>query len=277
LLSKVSETALITLNSRVAEARKANPVIVDPEGERLLAKLAIMLPGDLRARLIDRAMPASLSRHIALRARQYDSYARAFLRENPQGLVVNLGGGFDTRFWRLSAAPERFLEVDLPPVIELKRQLLGGDPPYRMIAGSVLERNWMEAVLEKRNQDILFLAEGLLMYLPKPDVTGLFRGLSGSFSRSFLVFETVHERYVRGVWHKMLEAKMKRSLGCGAGASFQFGIRDASEIEAYAPGIKVLEEWSYFEEEDLKPAVLRLFRHWKFVSRTQWTIRAAIG
>ncbi len=278
-LSHVSETALITLKARVLEAGKRNPLIRDEMGIELLEKLKLHLPEETRGRILDRKMPQSLSSHIALRARKYDAFAAEFIKGNPGRLVVNLGSGFDTRFWRLSADPARYIEIDLPPVIETKKELLGPTDaaPYRMIACSVLEKEWILEIQSIQDQNILFLVEGLLMYLPKPEVIKLFNRLSCFFSKSHIVFEVVSERYTRGIWKKMVKSKMKRSLGCDAGASFESGLRDASEVESYGSGIKVTKEWSYLEEDDIRPALLKLFRKWKFMNRTQWTIKASIG
>ena len=115
------------------------------------------------------------------------------------------------------------------------------------------------------------------MYLPQTEVVNLFNKLARSFSKSEVVFEVVNKKYTQGLWKKSVEAKMKRSLGSEAGASYEFGVREASEVEAYGPGIKVVEEWSYFEDEDIRPRFLRLFRHFKSMTRTQWTIKATIG
>jgi O-methyltransferase involved in polyketide biosynthesis len=115
------------------------------------------------------------------------------------------------------------------------------------------------------------------MYLPPAEVVGLFNKLSRTFSKSEIVFEVVNKRYTQGFWKKRVEARMKRNLGSEAGASYQFGVRQAKEIETYGPAIKVVEEWSYFEDEDIRPKFLRLFRPFKFMTRTQWTIKATIG
>jgi methyltransferase (TIGR00027 family) len=279
ILSKVSETALITLKARAVEAGKSNPLIIDEKGIELLKKLKALLPAETRKRILDRKMPGSLSCHIALRARKYDAYARDFLRDNPEGLVVSLGCGFDTRFWRLSADPARYIEIDLPPVVAIKKELLGvtDTAPYRMISASVLDKGWMEGIEQIQDQNILFLAEGLLMYLPKPEVIKLFNRLSCFFSRSQIVFEVVNDMYTRGIWKKMVKAKMKRALGCEAGSSYESGLRNASEVESYGSGIKVTDEWSYLEEKEVRPAVLKLFRNCRFMNRTQWTIKASIA
>ena len=277
ILSSVSETALITLKARVEEARKRNPLIRDEKGIELLGNLLPLLPPETRKRILDRKMPGSLSCHIALRARKFDSFARQFLLDHPDGLAVSLGCGFDTRFFRLALEPGRYLELDLPSVIEVKKELLGDSAPYRMIPGSVLEKDWMVEIQQIQDKQIIFLAEGLLMYLPRPEVMKLFNRLSCFFSRSQFVFEVVGEMYTRGIWKKMVESKMRRSLGCGAGSSYEFGVRKASDVEVFGSGIKVTEEWSYLEEKDVRPALLKLFRRWKLFTRSQWTVKASIG
>lgn len=40
---------------------------------------------------------------------------------------------------------------------------------------------------------------------------------------------------------------------------------------------KTAEEWSYIDDDDIKPGILKLFRKWKMFTKAQWTIRAAIG
>jgi len=276
-LNTVSETALITLKARVQEAERDDPVIRDEVAQECLAGIRPLLPAETQNRLLNRNLPSSLTRHIALRARKYDTYAKTFIAENRAGLVVSLGSGFDTRYWRVSDKAWNYIEVDLPAVIAAKKKVLSDRLTYRLISGSVLEEGWLEEVRSLQDENILFLAEGLLMYLPPAEVSGLFNKLSKSFSKSEIVFEVVNKRYTEGFWKKSVESKMKRNLGSEAGASYKFGVREARDVEGYGPAIKVVEEWSYFEDEDIRPRFLRLFRPFKFMTRTQWTIKATIG
>lgn len=273
-LNTVSETALITLKARVLEAEQSDPIIEDDVAKKCLANLQARLPSETRTRILDRTLPASLTRHIALRARKYDAEAKAFIAANPDGLVVSLGCGFDTRYWRVSELPWNYIEIDLPEVVAAKREVLGDLITYPLLGCSVLDDQWIEKIRARSPKKILFLAEGLLMYLPKADVIRLFKKLSETFPNAAILFEVVHERYTRGIWKRSVEAKMKRHLGSEAGSSYQFGVRDAKEVEAFGHNITVVEEWSYFEDEAIRPKFLRLFRHFKFVTRTQWTIKA---
>src|SRR5512141_3098273 len=204
ILSEVSETAIITLRARTIESQKNNPVICDEMSSICLGKIGLLLPEETRKRLLGRKMSSTLSRHIALRARKYDFYARDFLAKYSDGLVVSLGCGFDTRYWRASDRAWQYVEVDLPNVIEAKREILQGRIEYVTIGCSVLEDQWIRAILAIQNRHVLFLAEGLFMYLPQKEVEGLFRKLSESFSTSCIVFETVNKKYTQGMWKKIV-------------------------------------------------------------------------
>lgn len=276
-LDRVSETALYTLRARVIEARKVNPLLKDPVGIRLFEGICSLLPGEKRERIMEAQLPRTLVNHLCLRARQYDRYTREFKETNERYLVVSLGSGFDTRYWRISNNIWNYLELDLPGVMRLKEQVLGEAITYPVIPVSVLDHRWLEKVRSLQTRHVLFLAEGLFMYLPQKEVRAIFRILSDTFTKSQMVFEVVHARYTRGIWKKMVESKMRRRLGSGAGSDYQFGVRDVREVEEYGENIRVVDEWSYFQDRDIHPKILRLFRHFRFLSRTQWTIRIAIG
>ena len=275
-LSTVSETALLTLFSRATEAQKENPVLEDEMGVAVMERIRTLLPAELRERVLNRRLSPVLIQYLALRARRYDYYAKDFRAGHADGLVVSLGCGFDTRYWRVSQEPWKYVEVDLPAVIETKRQVLGDEMTYPAIGGSVLEEGWIDEVTAMQAQHVLFLAEGLFMYLPPAEVVRTFGRIAEAFTASEIVFETVTKKYTQGTWKKMVEAKMRRSLGTTAGSSYQFGVDQAQEVESFGPGIRVLEEWCTYDDPDVRPRVLRLLRNWRFMSRVQWTIRAAI-
>jgi len=273
-LSIVSETALFTLRSRIIESRKANPVITDPVGMELLERIENQAHEGSVKSALQRKLPVSLTNPLAIRARKYDSFAKEFIKSHPEGLIVNLGAGFDTRYWRLNNEGIKYFEVDLPEVIEAKKALIGDLIKYKMLSVSVLEEDWIKHISSLQTSNILFMAEGLFMYLPEKEVIRTFTRMSETFSNSKIIFETVNKKYTRGFWKKMVEQKMKKRMGSTAGSSYNYGVKNAKEIESYHQDIKVTEEWSYFDDEDIRPSFLKLFRNIRFMSRTQWTIIA---
>jgi O-methyltransferase involved in polyketide biosynthesis len=268
-LPDVSRTAIITLRCRVTEAG----IINDPMARYCLDTLAGWATPDEKALLFDKPQPRTLTNPMALRARKYDAITNDFIAAHPGCSVVNLGCGFDTRYWRIDNTRCRYIELDLPEVVEVKRALLGDRIEYELIGGSVLDPSWIDAVTEGGHRHFLLLAEGLFMYLPRPDVIGLFQTIAQRFTRSQITFEVVKAAYTRGVWKKIVRQKMQRQSGVNAGAEFNYGVKNAREIETYADGLRVLHEWSFVEDPDCRP------RFYKYlgVGRTQWTVTASIN
>ena len=84
--------------------------------------------------------------HIAIRAKRYDDYARVFLKRSPDGVIVNIGCGLDSRFQRIDNGQVVFYDLDLPEIIAIKKGFFTETERYRFIASSVLDFNWMETV-----------------------------------------------------------------------------------------------------------------------------------
>ncbi|MBN1464157.1 class I SAM-dependent methyltransferase [candidate division KSB1 bacterium] len=272
-LTDVAKTSIITLRSHVIESQKDEPLIADPMAEYALHQLAAYAAKDGGEQVLDRQLSAALTNHLAIRARKYDAIANDFIARHPGCTVVNLGCGFDTRYWRLDHRQCIYIELDLPEVIEIKKEILGDKIDYELIGRSVLDLSWIEQVTQKTARTILFIAEGLLMYLPRDGVIRLFKTVAESVHDSQIVLEVVTEKYTRGFWKKIIILKMKKELGLDSGSSYQFGVKKARELEAFAGGIKVVDEWSYVEDPDMRP---RLFKYLGF-SRTQWTVMATIN
>jgi methyltransferase (TIGR00027 family) len=273
-LTDVSKTTIATsLRTHALESQKANPIINDPMAQYCLDKLILLASEDEKELLFNRKLPPALINHIAIRARKYDSIINEYISKKPSSTVVNLGCGFDTRYWRIDNQKCNYIELDLPEVIEIKKEILEEHLSYEMIGCSVLDTSWIDRVTARGNRNFLLVAEGLFMYLPKADVINLFKAFSERFYDSQIVLEVVTEKYTRGIWKQLLIMKVKHELGFDAGSSFDFGVTNASELESYGNGIKIINEWVYTEDPDIHPRIYKYI----LPSRTQWTVTATIN
>ena len=272
-LTDVSKTALVTLRSHVLESQKNNPLIHDPMAKYCLDHLVLFASEEEKALLFNRKLSPALTRHIAIRARKYDAIINDFISKNPSSRVINLGCGFDTRYWRIDHKQCEYLELDLPEIVEMKKEILKGHLSYELIACSVLDTSWIDRVTSKGNRNFLLIAEALFMYLPKVEVINLFKTFSERFYHSQMVLEVVTEKYTRGIWKKIIIMKMKQELGFDSGSSYNFGVKNALELESYGKGIKVIDEWSYIEDPDIRPRIYKYMG----LSRTQWTVTVTIN
>ncbi len=279
-VSNVSTTAFITLYARALESQRPNPILSDPGAVQLAETLRPMLAASDRAlcrKLADDDLPSLLIATMALRGRRMDAYARDFLARHEGGTVVNLGCGLDTRFQRIDDGRVVVVDLDLPPMIALKRTLLAEGPRYHFLAASVLDFAWMNSLPALAPPPYLFIAEGLFMYLPADDVRSLVVTLRRRFPGSELVCEVFNSFWLRPRMKRIVDRKLKRQFAFGDDNTFQSGLDDSDSMEAWDTGIRLLDEWSYFDDGEPKLGALNLMRHVPLLRKTQWTVHYALG
>ncbi len=140
-----------------------------------------------------------------------------------------------------------------------------------MISSSVLDTTWMGLIQESK-RPVIFLAEGLFMYLDGDKVKDLILTLQARFPGSELVCEVVNERWLKGAAGRILRFKLQKEAKLGGNADFQFGIPDGRALESWNPGIQFLDEWSYFDSMHPKLGSLKWFGKLSFLRKVQWTV-----
>ncbi|ODQ89387.1 methyltransferase [Mycolicibacterium flavescens] len=180
-LSGVSETALMTLQVRATEARRPDALIEDP----MAIRLADSIDFDYSK------FGPSRRQDMAVRAKAFDKETRRYLGDHPRATVVALAEGLQTSFYRLDASDVghefRWLTVDLPPMVELRRKLLPASDRVRMLAQSALDYSWMDQV--DAEDGVFITAEGLLMYLQPHEALGLITECARRFPGGAMMFD----------------------------------------------------------------------------------------
>ena len=203
-----------------------------------------------------------------MRVREFDRHTQAFLAAHPEGTVVSIGCGLDTRFDRVDNGAVDWYDLDLPEVIALRRQLLTEMPRCRFIGCSVLDPAWMDAVGGDAKRPCLFLAEGVFPYFAEADVKRVVLSLRERFPDTELVFDAmtpfavwVHQR------HPVLR-KLHTQL---------WGLGRAKQPESWSPGIRLLDEWFYFVRPEPRLGWAGLLRFVPFLSRGNGVLHYRLG
>jgi O-methyltransferase involved in polyketide biosynthesis len=170
---------LWSLHNRASEALRDDAVLVDPHSVTIHA-----------------GMQYDFARHfgepggsLAVRAAAIDSALRLWLETHPDGLVVSLGEGLETQARRVDNGRMRWLSVDLPEAIHLRERFIAPTDRFRHLAVSALDAAWMDAVDD--TSGLFVVAQGLLMYLDRPNVRRLLSGIAERFPGAELVFDVV--------------------------------------------------------------------------------------
>lgn len=279
-LSDVSSTMLLTLYCHARASLASHPLIDDPESVRIWQTLRPELEGSSDAlvkRLLGGSLPELAVGYISTRARRFDRYVADFLRQEPDGVVVSLGCGLDPRFARIDNGLVRFFDLDLPEVIGLKRRFLTETDRYRMIPDSATGSGWLDQFPGVPGTQVLFLAEGLFMYLPEDEVKALVLRLQARFPGCELVCEMFNRRWLDPKVAWIVRAKLRSQLGFGPDATFRFGIRKRDELEQWGPGIRLLDDWSVLDEPYADIGWPTWFAGIRFFRTTQWVVHYRLG
>ncbi len=241
-LGDVAETLLIPLYNRAQETERPDALVRDEQAVALVKQLNY----DFRKiKLRDHDKTA-----IILRMREFDRLARDFLNRSPDAVIVHIGRGLDTRFQRLDNGKVEWYDLDLPEVIELRRKLIGGQSErYHLLACSVFDRAWMEVVRIHPPRPFLFIAEGVLMYFTEALVKTLVLTLRECFPNAELVLDAATPFMIRlDNLHLVLTPVRAR---------VQWGLAHGPDVEKWGEGIRLLEEWFYFERPEPRLGAIR--------------------
>ncbi len=230
-LTKEQETLLIPLYAKA----RSNPVFTDESARRILEGVDYDF-----AQL---KVPEKTGVTLRIRAKQIDAYTRRFITAHPQATILHLGCGLDSRCLRVPHPAGRWFDLDMPDVIDLRRQFFDETENYHMIASSVTDLTWIDQI-PLDGSPVFVIAEGLLMYLHEPDVRALFLRLHETFPGCEIALDAFSKYTVDRIQaHPSLHK---------TGASIHWGIDDPHEIEGWADGICLQEEWFFSQSEDIQ-------------------------
>lgn len=228
-ITGVSETLMITLYARAIETRRSNGILKDSKAVELIEKI------DYDFAKYDEGWKSQLG--TILRSITLDRQVADFIRRYPDAVIVNLGSGLCTRFFRLDNGLIRWYEVDLPPVVELRRKLLAETDRYQFIAASILDPAWIKQINCQPDQPLLVILEGVSMYLTEAENRMLLHLISYSLSPTEMYFDVLSPTAAKTTKTHDTLTKTK--------AEFKWGVEDSQELRNWGINAEAIEEDYY--------------------------------
>mgnify|MGYP002548882571 CR=1 FL=1 len=233
-LGVVEDTLFVPMLGRIYASEHCPQIIYDKKALELKEKL----PSDLQEN-------GSQSQYTLLasaaRSANMDRFIRSFLERRPNGVIVQLGCGLETTYYRCDNGRTRWYAVDLPHVIEYRRGLLPEPEREFYISGDAFAKDWIKKVRnDVLDAPILVTAGGLFHYFDEHKVIALLR-MIGQFGNMEVVFDTVNKRGMT-----MMKKKYMKQVG-HADAQMFFYVDSAEELAAKIGGnVKVIAEEPYY-------------------------------
>ncbi|RFU84170.1 class I SAM-dependent methyltransferase [Streptomyces triticagri] len=217
----VEETVLIPLYARAVETAKTDPALRDPRAVEMVEAI------DYDYAKFD-GLP-SLGGAV-MRTALFDHWTRAFLAEHPDGTVIEVGTGLNTRFERTDNGRAHWYDLDLPDIIELRRRFFHDTRRRTMISASVTDPAWPDQV--DTGGPYLISAEAVLAFLSEESVRSVVQLVANRFPGALLAMDTSGTGIVA--------AQQQHDVLSKVDAVMNWACDDPSEVAGWRPGAEVL-------------------------------------
>lgn len=228
-LGAVQETLMIPLLGRARETQKPKGLLRDPRALELVESLDY----DFSKFEGGPSLFGSCFRTVA-----FDARVQRFMDAHPEGSIIELGVGLNTRYERLDDGKHRWLELDLPDTLALRQQFFKDTPNRRMATCDLRNLDWLSE-LDGMPGPYCFVSEAVLIYLPEAMVKATLSGLAARMKGSTLITDLASSRMV----NKQDSHDAMKKLG--KDSYFQWCVDDPKSLEAW--GYTYLESQDFFE------------------------------
>lgn len=248
---KISHSLLSPLILRYLAVNRKQPFFEDVKVNYVINKLQVTLD----------EYPSKLHniKWISSRTIYYDKSVENFIESVKCPVIIILGCGMDTRYYRINNANKAvFYELDIEEVISLKNKILPiKNSNHNYIGSSMFSDKWMYEVSNMhKDSDILIIVEGVIMYFEKEEVTSFFKKLQNYFIQFDIVFD--YANYWICDFTNTSNIKNDNNY-----ALLKCAIDDITEITKWCKSYKLVETYNLYSEKYIRWGfrrnIIRLF------------------
>lgn len=215
-IKNVSDTARWVAVYRAMESERPDAIFSDPFARKLAGAHGEKIVATMKD-------GRSMAWAMIVRTAVFDEMIVARIAAGAD-VVVNLAAGLDARPWRMKLPSTlRWIDVDLPGILNYKTEMMRDVAPHCHYEAVTLDltdataRAALFARIGAESKNALVVSEGLLIYLPPTEVTGLAEALAVVPTFKYWLTDLASSRLL-----KMMNRMWGKSVAA-ASAPFLFG------------------------------------------------------
>lgn len=242
-MNEVNKTLFIPLYGK-SQVSKQGIILNDPMAEKIWKAEAFPIHGKSKSKW--------LTYNMAMRARVFDDWTEAMLRQNKDALVLHIGCGLDSRCLRIKEPYRNWIDGDFSDVISLRKKYYEESERYQMRVFDASDAKQVEMLPDSNT--VIVILEGISMYLSNEQVNGLFLALQGKYSNIHILMDVYTEFAAKA-------SKYKNPVN-DVGVTTLWGIDDIQNV-LFDTEIKFIKEHSFTPSklvDELKPFDRALFK-----------------
>ncbi|MBN2533228.1 MAG: class I SAM-dependent methyltransferase [Spirochaetales bacterium] len=234
-LGYVQKTLLFPLWGRARETQKEHPLLIDQTAVRIVNEI------NYDFSIIEQNMnPLSQLSWIA-RSIYFDLEIKNYLKNHPDGTIINIGCGLDTTYERIDNGKVIWFDLDLPDVIELRKNYIKETDRRKFISESVFGKDWYVKIMNK--ETVLILMGGVIYYFKEGEIKELFNEFMNHFASVDILFD-----YSSEIGMKLANKMVIKQGGMDKKANLVWGINDIRKMTKWDDRIEIVNNMPMFKE-----------------------------
>ncbi len=227
-LESVEKTMLLTLYAKAKHSKDKNHKFYDSKAIEVISKVNY----DFGIAEKDRFMQlGTIARTIVL-----DEMVTDYIKIHPNCTIVNIASGMDTRFNRLDNGKINWYNVDLENSANYRLKYIEDADRVKTLAYSAMDPKWASEIIIRK--DVLFIVEGLTMYLNQKDVEDIINIIDANFDNCTVFMEIMPPISVENTKEESIE---------DANAKFIWGVEKGSELTKFNHNFKWIKDVNLFD------------------------------
>ena len=227
-LEGVEKTMLLTLFAKAKHSQQKNHKFYDSKAIEVISKVDY----DFSAAEKDKFMQlGTIARTIVL-----DEMVGEYIKAHPDCAIVNIASGMDTRFNRLDNGRIYWYNVDLENSAKYRLKYIEDTDRVKTLAYSAMDPSWADEI--KIRNDILFIVEGLTMYLNQKDVEEIINIIDANFEKCSVFMEIMPPISVKNTKEESVEE---------TNSKFIWGVEKGKELLQFNNHFKWIKDVNLFD------------------------------
>ena len=224
ILNGAAETMLQSFYARAMYSKNPKNKFKDEKAEEIVERLDY----DFGNAQNDNTM----SEGVITRTVVFDEIVGEFIKQNPDCTVVNIACGLDTRFYRMDNGGLTWYNLDLPETIEVRDSVYHETGRVQTIGCSAFDPAWADRVTVRGR--MLFIIEGLTMYLTRTQVKEMLGIIRDRFDNAYVCMECLCPAFVG-------KEKVEKSIQ-STGARFTWGANSFEDLGDIGEGFRKVKD-----------------------------------
>ncbi len=228
----IEETCLLPLWGRAYETEREKPRLIDKKAVEIIKQIDYDFSDIIKTQAVSQHGWIARSLHT-------DKKVKEFIREHPKATIVNIGCGMDTTFSRIDNGQIMFYELDLPNIIEIRKNFYTDTDRHITIKSSFLTTEYFKQI--KLQDGLLFLAGGVLMYFSEKQIKEFFIKTADYFKNCDFYFDCLSPQSLKFAKKAVLK-KSNVEIAIEEG----WGLKPVEDLEKWDSRFKVVDKTAMY-------------------------------